>query len=259
MNDVLLAKLLATPIFMVLVTLAGRQFGPGISGWLTGLPLTSGPVSLFLALEQGLPFAQQAAPGSLAGFLAFLAFCGAAAWLSLRTGWIGTIGGGLAAYALVEAMMLQFPHPLWPLVAATSAAVILLLAWLWKDSAPTLMPPPPRWDVWARAATVTAVVIGITAAATWAGPDRAGLLSPIPAFAAVLVGFTHRHAGGLVARAVLRGIVAGALSFIAFFLIIALGATQLGLVVYLLAAVAAMSVNATTVGLVRRRSTQTLE
>jgi len=38
-------KLLLTPALLGLVSLAGRRWGPAVSGWLVGLPLTSGPVA----------------------------------------------------------------------------------------------------------------------------------------------------------------------------------------------------------------------
>src|SRR5207253_534085 len=50
---VLLAKVVLTPLLIAAATLAGRRWGPAVGGWLAGLPLTSGPVSVFLALEPG--------------------------------------------------------------------------------------------------------------------------------------------------------------------------------------------------------------
>ncbi len=50
---VLVLKLLLTPILITLATLGGRRWGPGLSGWFLGFPLTSGPVSLILALQYG--------------------------------------------------------------------------------------------------------------------------------------------------------------------------------------------------------------
>src|SRR5262249_1129973 len=70
----LVAKLVLTPLLISAVTLAGRRWGPGVSGWLAGLPLTSGPVSVFLAVEQGPQFAMRAALGTLAGLAAVAAF-----------------------------------------------------------------------------------------------------------------------------------------------------------------------------------------
>ena len=46
----LLLKLLLTPLFILIVTLIGRRWGTLVSGLLVGLPLTSAPVALFLAL-----------------------------------------------------------------------------------------------------------------------------------------------------------------------------------------------------------------
>ena len=56
-------------------TLAARRWGFMVGGWLAGLPLVSGPISIFLALEQGPPFASQAAHGTLLGVIAVAAFC----------------------------------------------------------------------------------------------------------------------------------------------------------------------------------------
>jgi hypothetical protein len=38
---------------IALATFTARRFGPAVCGWLIGLPLTCGPVALFLALEHG--------------------------------------------------------------------------------------------------------------------------------------------------------------------------------------------------------------
>jgi hypothetical protein len=49
----LLIKLLLTPLLMFAVSWAARRWGPGIGGLLAGLPLTSGPISIYLFAEQG--------------------------------------------------------------------------------------------------------------------------------------------------------------------------------------------------------------
>jgi hypothetical protein len=60
---------------------------PAVSGWLVGLPLTSGPVDFFLALDQGLAFAQAAAVGTLTGAMSQAAFCLAYSRLGSRWNW----------------------------------------------------------------------------------------------------------------------------------------------------------------------------
>ncbi|MEA3190925.1 MAG: hypothetical protein QOD77_1507 [Thermoplasmata archaeon] len=249
--DALALKLVATPLLMAAVTLAGRRYGPGVSGWLAGLPLTSGPVSLFLALEQGPAFARDAAPGMLAGFLAFLAFLAGAAWAARRAGWAGTVAAGLVAYAVVEAPLLWLKPTLWPAFAAAVLATAVLVLAL-RRAPPAVPVPAPRWDVPVRAATATAVVLLVTGLAASLGPRMAGLLSPVPAFAAVLVGFTHHQGGGEAARATVRGIAAGALSFTVFFLVVGLGLPDLGLALtYAAAATGAVLANVGTLRLVR--------
>ena len=42
-------KLVLTPLLIGMASVAGRRWGPVVSGWLIGLPLTSAPVVLFLA------------------------------------------------------------------------------------------------------------------------------------------------------------------------------------------------------------------
>src|SRR5205085_6910931 len=88
-NVVILAfKLLLTPLLIGLVSLASRRWGPAVGGWLVGLPLTSAPVTLFLALEQGSTFAAGAAQGTLLGQISVSSFCLAYSWLALRLGWL---------------------------------------------------------------------------------------------------------------------------------------------------------------------------
>jgi hypothetical protein len=60
--DGLALKLVLTPALIGAVSLAGRRWGPGVSGWLVGFPLTSGSVAFFLSLDHGLAFAAARRP-----------------------------------------------------------------------------------------------------------------------------------------------------------------------------------------------------
>src|SRR5271157_2814721 len=73
--SLLAIKLVVTPLVVLIASLAARRWGDAVGGWLVGLPLTSGPVSVFLAIEQGPSFAAQAAEGSIAGVVSQAAFC----------------------------------------------------------------------------------------------------------------------------------------------------------------------------------------
>ena len=71
----LILKATLTPLLIAVATLAARRWGPAVGGWVAGLPLTSGPVSVFLAVEQAPAFAAHAACGTLLGLIAVAVFC----------------------------------------------------------------------------------------------------------------------------------------------------------------------------------------
>src|SRR6476620_7717455 len=99
-NIVVLAlKLLLTPLLIGLTSLAGRRWGPAVSGWLVGLPLTSAPVTFLLALEHGPAFAALVALGTLAGTVSQILFAVVYAWLARRHGWPLAFAGGSVAFA----------------------------------------------------------------------------------------------------------------------------------------------------------------
>ena len=220
----LLLKLILTPLLLGGVTLAGRKFGPTVSGWLVGLPLTSGPVAFFLALEQGNVFAAHAALGTLMGVISLSAFAVVYCWLSLRFGWLLCWFGSWAAY-LVGTLL--FTHIFLPLPFALIFAVCVLLASLY------LLPGEHRlsdkvkvvtisatWDIALRMLIATLFVLTLTGAAGVLGPRLSGLLSPLPIFSSIVAIFAHKFEGAAAARQALRGMLAGSFAFIAFYLAI---------------------------------------
>src|SRR5882724_10189950 len=72
--EILPLKLVVTPLLIAAATLVARRWGHGVGGWLAGFPLTSAPVSVFLAIEQGPDFAAGAATGTLLGLTALAVF-----------------------------------------------------------------------------------------------------------------------------------------------------------------------------------------
>ena len=70
----LLIKLTVTPLMMWGVSRAARRWGGATGGLLSGLPLTSGPISIYLAVEQGSGFAARAAVTAISGVAATIVF-----------------------------------------------------------------------------------------------------------------------------------------------------------------------------------------
>src|SRR5919201_6413921 len=103
--NTLLLKLIVTPVLIGAASLAGRRWGETLSGWFIGLPLTSGPVCWFLALEQRTGFAAAAARGCLAGAAAEAGFCLAYGVAARSAGWLYSIAAGTFAFAASAALL----------------------------------------------------------------------------------------------------------------------------------------------------------
>src|SRR5262245_41405911 len=99
------AQAVLTPALIGVVSLAGRRWGPGVSGWLVGFPLTSGPVAFFLALDHGVRFAAAAAVGSMAGAGAQAVFCVLYGRLARRGRWGWALGAGTLGFAVATVIL----------------------------------------------------------------------------------------------------------------------------------------------------------
>jgi len=224
MNGLFL-KLVLTPALIGAASLAGRRWGPAVSGWLVGRPFTSGPIAFFLAMSEGPEFAASSALGILTGAVSQAAFALAYAWSARRLGWKSAILAASSAFALAT----------WAFQSVTISAAPLFLAVLASLTfALRLMPTgrrsanvtllsirPPRWDLPLRMGLATLFVVFLTAAAPALGARLAGLLSPFPLYAAILAVFAHRSEGSDAASGVLRGLLLGLFSFAGFFLVLA--------------------------------------
>lgn len=121
--SILILKLVATPLLILAASLAGRRWGEAVSGWFVGLPLTSGPVCFFLALEEGPGFAAAAAAGCLAAAAAEAGFCLAYAIAARHAGWPAALAAGTIAFAAGAALFAAAMPPLPPLAAIVAAAL----------------------------------------------------------------------------------------------------------------------------------------
>ena len=209
-------KLVLTPAVMVGATLAGRRWGGAVSGWLIGLPLTSGPLVLVLTLEHGRHFAARTAVGSLSGAIAEAAFC------------VGYAFGGrvplvVASIGFVAAAAVVHGLPLGWLIGLVPVTLVVALR---------LLPPfparmqtsvrHPRWDLPARVVIATTILLALAALATRIGARLTGLLAVYPLYSAVLATFTRRLEGRAAAVGLLRGLLVGLFSFAAFYSVLAL-------------------------------------
>ncbi len=206
----LLLKLTLTPILIGGASIAARRWGPAVGGWLVALPLTSGPVALYLALGQGPSFAAGAADGSLGGLLGDSLFALGYAALARRAPWPVALTAGALGF-LVAAVGIQplLGTPV-PALLAVVVGGMVLSWWLTPTAiARRTTSPLPWWDLPARVVVGTALVLAITEAADLLGPHASGVVATFPVYVSVLTVFAHHLEGSAQAMGIVRGLQLG--------------------------------------------------
>lgn len=251
--ETLIFKLTLTPLLIGIVSLAGRRWGPVVSGWLVGLPLTSGPVVLFLALDQGKSFAAASAQAIMMGIISVGVFCLTYSWLARHWGWLPTVLVGWLMVVLSTWALQQISVGVLPAFIAVVVVLGGVLVLLPRTPGAQAMIRAAGWDIPLRMVVATAFVLTLTGLAQTLGPHLSGLLAPFPIFASILAVFTHRLQGGATASKLLRGVVTGSFSFAGFFLVVAVLLQPAGiLITFLCASAVALGVHAISLWLLRR-------
>jgi len=255
--NALAPKLILTPLLVASTSIAGRRWGASFSGWLIALPLTSGPIAFFIALELGPHVATEAAAGSLLGAIGQVAFCVAYARASARLGWQASLLIAAMAFAAVGILVPPLPAPV-----LFGALLVAIGAGLWltrriRPSSRSASVAPP-WDIPARVLAATILVLAIGAAAPLIGGRSSGILATFPVYAAVLATFAHQLRSNADAVAVLRGLMMGLPGFATFFLALGFLLDSAGVgIAFAASIVAALAVQAVTLPLLIREEPST--
>lgn len=248
----LLFKIFLAPVLIALVSLAGRKWGPGIAGWLLGIPLNSGPILFFLALEQGPEFASWTAVGSLLGILAWAAFSLMYSYCCLKLGWWYSTAIGWIAYFAVGALLLRIHLPVLESFVLVSISLALIL-WAFPRVSPPASPASyGKYDLLLRMATASVMVVSLTAFARALGPTRSGILSAFPAYTTILAVFSHRHQAA-AAVTTMKGVAIGLYTASTFFLVLSIALLHLAIAAsFVLATLAALVVQGASLLYIRR-------
>ena len=243
-TTIFILKLIITPLIVAGVTWIARKWGESIGGLLIGLPLTSGPVSVFLAVEQGPHFATNAANSAILGLIPVTAFYITYIQSAKHFSWYLSALYAICAYFVVVVAISVFPINIYFTTIVVPLILLLGTMTLGKRMEEGTVVPPPAWDLPARMILATGLLVLITGAANTLGSKWSGLLSPFPIFTFVMVTFAHRQGGADAAKRFIQGVSLGLFSYVAFFLVVRSLVEKADLwIVYLLAAMAALVVN----------------
>jgi len=257
--NTLLLKIFITPTIIGTASLAGRRWGHSISGWLIALPLTTGPVTFFLALTHGTSFAATSAAGTLAGGFSQAAFVLCYARLASRWKWLPTLAASILSFAVCTFILQRLTFPLIPLCLLVFLSFALAIRLLPHTTTPVVATDnlPARWDIPMRMVIATVFVLLITGLAPAFGPRLTGLISPFPIFTATLAAFAHHQYGLDATINVLRGLLMGLYAFASFFFVLAILLEPAGiLTAFTVAILVVIGLQSISFWLLRRRAAE---
>ncbi len=213
-------KLTLVPLFLLVVSMSGKWWGPSVAGWLAGLPVVAGPILFILVLAQGPSFGARAATLSLSAILASEAFNFAYAWTCRSSPWPVALAVALITWSIAACGLSVLPtSPIWAATAAL-AAVCLGQSFLPRSAASAAGSPLTRSDLIGRMVAGAILTLLVTSLSGWAGPAWSGLLAVFPLLGIVLSVSSHRAHGPDFVISLLRGMMLGRFSFAAFCLVL---------------------------------------
>ena len=232
-------RLALVPLAVLAGSLAARRWGHVASGYLGGLPLIGGPITLFLALDHGTGFAARSALFTLGAIAAQAAHLLVLSHVAKRRGWLASLLAGWAAFAIVGCAVGALP--LSASIATALAVGGLGAAWRWLPPVRGHTPPPavPPVELRLRVAAAFALAAAILWSAPILGPVASGVLLSMPITGSILPPFTLALYGHDALARLARGFVAGLSGFTAFFLVVAVALPPWGIAPAFIAAVVA--------------------
>lgn len=214
--SLLLVKILLSTGLVAAATLVQRHYGHRASGFLVGLPITTAPYLLLVAIQHGSQFTIHSAQGVLQGQIALLLFLISYARAPVTWPWWLTLSSSTSLCLLATILISQhlFPPPL--------TFGVLVLSWLatfklWPaTSAERAQVVQARWELPTRLLVTLLILVGLTQIAPHLGASLAGGLATLPVISIVLCAATHRSFGPGGPLQFLRGLLLslpGATSF----------------------------------------------
>jgi hypothetical protein len=234
-----LLKLALVPLVVWLASLAGRRWGHAVTGWISGLPLIAGPISVFLALDQGNRFAAETAASTLQVTGAVALHCFVFAHAARRFGWAASLLAAWAAFVAGAALLGAAPLPPLAGAALTVAFLALSLVALPKTSRTIGPVAIPGTELAVRVAGALALAAAVTLGASMFGPRLSGILLAFPITGSVLPAFTLALHGSKATTRLLAGFISGLFAFAAFHVVVAAALPAFGPLLTYCAAVAA--------------------
>ncbi|PTM43299.1 hypothetical protein [Bosea sp. 124] len=221
----LLAVKMATAAAVVVgCSLLAERSGPMVAALIATLPISIGPVYIFLALDHDAAFIAQGALGSMAANLANAGLSFAYVPMAQRFGTALSLGAAMLAW-LATLLLLRLLEPSLPVMLAATILVYGGLHRLFRPyraARPTHEPSRPWYLIPMRAGFVATLAGTVTTLSAHLGPNWSGALAALPVVLTSMIVMLQPRIGGPATAAVIAN---GALPLIGFG--IAIAAVQL--------------------------------
>lgn len=206
----LLVKMAVTAGFLLAATVIAERAGPLVGGLFATLPISAGPVYVFLAMDHDAHFIGQAALGSLVVNAINVAFSVIYALLAQKRTMSLSLAGAYAVWAALFYASTYVPWTL-PLALVWNAAVIAVSMWLVHPLRHVRVAAvQARWyDLVLRAAMVAALVGVVVTMSFTIGARLSGNLTVVPIVLTSIIIILHRRVGGPATAAILANAVIG--------------------------------------------------
>lgn len=230
----ILLKIAVTILIVTTLSIVAERVSPRAAGILAGYPAGSAISLFFIGLERGADFGGQSALYNVAGMTALLIFLytyyrisAQAKRYAIAAGSASALISFFAAVALLNAIHL----PPWAGLVLTCAAILAagrLFQRIPNAHIAKRVALGPRVLLF-RASLSAGIILLITGAAHWAGPDLAGLFSAFPATVFPLILIIHTTYHTEQAHTVIKNVPTGLWSLILYSLTISVTYPRIGI------------------------------
>lgn len=232
-------KLTIVPLFILLVTLAGKRFGDKLAGLLGGLPVVAGPIVVFMLIEQGRAFGISATLFAMSSAICLLCFNLAYSWstsILFKQSWWFALPTAWFVWSISAYAVSLLPVDLYILGGLVILSLVYVPLLLPKISQANMTQAKSKkntanqqnniakseklsakLDIFARMLTGALLTVFVTGIANTLGDKWSGLLAVFPIIGTVLAIFTHINSGYIGVVNMHRGMVKGLYSLVVFF------------------------------------------
>jgi hypothetical protein len=206
----LAAKMAVTASFVILATLAAERAGPLVGGLVTSLPISTGPVYIFLALDHDAQFISTGMLGTLVMNTANVAFALIYALLAQKRSLAISFGIGIAVW-LVFGWIANAINWTFTGAALLNIAAIAGSYWMVHPLRHVRVPPMhARWYDFALRGALAAALVGfVVTLSSHIGARASGIFGVFPTVFTSVTLLMHNRLGGKATAAVLSNAILG--------------------------------------------------